>query len=65
MKKITHGKLTLRSLTIQNLSHVSGGATAQRFPRETAQPSVCNVSCLPPKSDGCYTDGCPTETQGL
>ena len=63
MKK-TNQKLSLRQLTVHNLAHVTGGIE-QKFPRETAQPSVCNVSCLPPKSDGCYSTACPTETKGL
>lgn len=65
MKKIANRKLTLSRLTVQNLGQVSGGIEAQPFPRETAQPSVCNVGCLPPRSDGCYSTTCPTETKGL
>ena len=62
MKKTKHvRKLDLRRLTIRDLTHAAGGA--EDFPRNTAQPSVCKVGCLPPKSDGCYTNGCPTETQ--
>ena len=42
---------------------VQGGRKV-KFPRETAQPSVCNVSCLPPKSEGCFSEapGNCTET---
>lgn len=63
MKKIKLArKLRLGTLTVRDLTAAVGGTEAP-FPRETAQPSVCNVGCLPPKSNGCYTNGCPTETQ--
>jgi hypothetical protein len=57
MKKIQKParKFELTVLTLRNLTPITGGA-AQKFPRDTAQPSVCTVSCLPPKSDGCYTE---------
>ena len=61
-KQTTVGKLELRTLTIADLTHVAGGIAGQPFPRDTAEPSRAHVS-LPPKSDGCFTDTCPTETQ--
>lgn len=59
MKKTTR-KLALRTSTVRNLSAVTGGA---RRPRTYGCPSVDTVSCLPPKSDGCFTEvDCPTIT---
>lgn len=59
MKKIQKSsrKLELTAITVRNLTEITGGIDAQPFPRPTAQPSACTVSCLPPKSDGCYTQG--------
>lgn len=58
MKKILPAKkLALRALTLRNLSLASGGA--DNFPRDTAQPSVCPVSCLTREPGGCATgDNC-------
>lgn len=57
MKKLnkTSRKLGLRSLTIRHLTPVTGGITIEPHPRTYGCPSVDTVSCLPPKSDGCYT----------
>lgn len=61
MKKTTR-KLALRTSTVRNLSAVTGGKLSPR-PRTYGCPSVDTVSCLPPKSDGCYTEvDCPTIT---
>ena len=61
MKKhaITNKKLTLRSLTLRHLAAVGGGYVAGAFPRETAAPSVCPVSCTTREPEGCATgDNC-------
>jgi hypothetical protein len=59
MKKLASKKLVLRSLTIRHLTAVAGGLVLAVFPRETAQPSVCPVSCLTGEPDGCATgDNC-------
>lgn len=63
MKKLTR-RLGLRALTIRHLSPVVGGITIEPRPRTYGCPSEGTVSCLPPKSDGCFTEvGCPTITQ--
>ncbi|HEY0986864.1 MAG TPA: hypothetical protein VFD36_04015 [Kofleriaceae bacterium] len=63
MKKLTR-KLGLRALTIRNLTSVAGGRTLEPHPHTYGCPSQDTVSCLPPKSDGCFTEvGCPTITQ--
>lgn len=60
MKK-TSKKLSLRTTTVRNLDVVAGG---RERPRTYGCPSVNDVSCLPPKSDGCFTEvNCPTITQ--
>jgi hypothetical protein len=62
-------KLRLQMSTIRNLSAVSGGRTGgggtlEPRPRTYGCPSVDGVGCLPPKSDGCFTEvDCPTITQ--
>ncbi len=61
MKKQITRKLALGITTIRQLDLVVGGASR---PRTYGCPSVDTVSCLPPKSDGCFTEvGCPTLTQ--
>lgn len=58
MKKILPAKkLALHALTVRNLALASGGA--DNFPRDTAQPSVCPVSCTTREPAGCATgDNC-------
>jgi hypothetical protein len=55
MKKTIHRKLDLRALTLRHLTTVTGGITIEPRPHSYGCPSVDTVSCLPPKSDGCYT----------
>ena len=65
MKKITQ-KLSLRTSTVRNLNAVAGGARATTLeprPRTYGCPDG-TAGCLPPKSDGCFTEvSCPTITQ--
>ena len=65
MKKT--GQLVLRTTTVRNLSAVVGGRareTLEPRPRTYGCPSQDTVGCLPPRSDGCYTEvDCPTITQ--
>jgi hypothetical protein len=60
-------QLILRTTTVRNLSAVIGGRareTLEPRPRTYGCPSEDTVGCLPPKSDGCFTEvGCPTITQ--
>jgi hypothetical protein len=53
-KRLNLRSETIRSLTKGQLDVVFGGADGPK-PRTYACPSVDTVSCLPPKSDGCYT----------
>lgn len=66
MKKISQ-KLALRTSTIRNLNGIAGGApaggTLAPRPRTYGCPET-TAGCLPPKSDGCFTEvNCPTITQ--
>ena len=57
-KTISSTKLQLKALTIRDLSAttIAGGGLVPNPIRDTAEPSRCTVSCLPPKSEGCYTE---------
>lgn len=61
MKKLSLStkKLAIRALTIRDLTAIDGGYIAHEFPRNTAEPSVCPVSCTTTEPAGCATgDNC-------
>jgi hypothetical protein len=59
MKKPTvsnNKKLAFRSLTVRDLTAVEGGSLdPQPFPRPTAEPSACHISCATRDPAGCPT----------
>lgn len=55
MKHITlRRRLDLHALTVRALTTVAGGdVVVDPHPwTQTAEPSVCHVACLPPKTEG-------------
>lgn len=66
MKK-TSQKLALRTSIVRTLTGIAGGVAAagtlEPRPRTYGCPERTS-GCLPPKSDGCFTEvNCPTITQ--